>query len=162
MIRFSRGNIDVERYDEINRLERKSCLAEVDGHRVPNVEFIESLATLLSQWWKTRIDASQAWQVWIALDEIYTAIGKQNRIAAEIGYWYGIDPFRLNSDQIYGLHANLNRLQAQQRLKDGNYDPYDFEAVYDLTMVAFDDDSIAIKARSESMKLLVKRETAGK
>lgn len=87
-----------------------------------------------------------AWQVWWAVFERIDAIREQTQVAADIAFWYGINPFGLNDEQAIGLRANLPRVRAQQTLHEGNYRETDYEAVYQLTLLATGDEQLARKA----------------
>lgn len=57
------------------------------------------------------------------------------------------------------LWANLPRVQAQQRILDGGFDPTDWEGIHELYMTAYDDEQLARDARLRSLKTLVRQET---
>jgi len=50
-------------------------------------------------------------------------------------------------------------MQAQQRIADGNVDPNNWDAVYDVFMEAYGDRELAERERLESMKRVVREET---
>ncbi|MFN8742024.1 MAG: hypothetical protein ACK5YR_19020 [Pirellula sp.] len=100
---------------------------------------------------------SEAWQIWTALDEWLDHISQRNRIRADIAYWFGINAFELTDVQILSLRENLPRVRAQKTIEDGNYDPTDYERVYQLFQQAFDDENLARKRQTESFKLYLQK-----
>jgi hypothetical protein len=56
------------------------------------------------------------------------------------------------------LNANLPRVKAQSRLHDGNFSARDPQAVFDLVMTAYNDEQMALEARAEAIKSLMKKE----
>lgn len=100
---------------------------------------------------------SEAWQIWTALDEWLERNSQRNRIRADISFWFGINAFDLTNDQILSLRENLPRVRAQKTIEDGNYDPTDYERVYQLFLQAFDDENLARKRQTESFKLYLQK-----
>ena len=84
---------------------------------------------------------------------------KKNELAAELTYWYGIDAGALPKDRQLGLLANLRRVQAQEQVHHGRYDPSDYDAIYELYLDAYGDEHLARAARLSSMKKVVREET---
>ncbi|MFN7841407.1 MAG: hypothetical protein ACK5N9_06735 [Pirellula sp.] len=100
---------------------------------------------------------SEAWQIWTVLDAWMDHISQRNRIRADIAYWFGINAFELTDVQILSLRENLPRVRAQKTIEDGNYDPTDYERVYQLFLQAFDDENLARKRQTESFKLYLQK-----
>lgn len=84
---------------------------------------------------------------------------KKNEEVAELTYWYGIDASQLTEEKRLGLKLNLGRCQAQDRIFQGRFDPTDFEGVYELYKLAYDDEDAAQKAATEAAMRLVRQET---
>jgi hypothetical protein len=74
-------------------------------------------------------------------------------------YWYGVDAGALPLDRQIGLLANLPRVQSQDRIFRGDYDPADYEGVHSLYLEAYGDEDLADRARLRSMQRLVREET---
>lgn len=91
-------------------------------------------------------------------------VKKKYEPVADVSHWYGIDASRLGPETFSGLWLNLNRVQAQRKIHSGDYDPVDFDGVYELFLMATGDRNVANRARVESLKLFVdsKREAGGK
>lgn len=58
------------------------------------------------------------------------------------------------------LIENQQAMVAQWKIHQGHFDPTDYERVYDLYMLAFDDEDLALDAEIEAAKALMKQETA--
>ena len=52
----------------------------------------------------------------------------------------------------------LRSVQAQDIIHRGDFDPYDYQGVYDLFKVAFGDENKARKAQSQASELFANRE----
>lgn len=65
----------------------------------------------------------------------------------------------MSLEQQLGLELNLPRVQAQQRLHDGKFDPDDWDGVYKLVMQAYDDRELAEKEQLAAMWRVVHAET---
>lgn len=127
----------------------------------PSVE----LLTLVSAWVKQRfglaISASAAWQFWWAICEVVERQRKACEELADIGAWMNIDASRLPEEKLVGLRANLPRIRAQQALQQGQFDPTDYEGVYNLVKLATGDEAQAREARMRSMERYVDARCSG-
>jgi hypothetical protein len=85
---------------------------------------------------------------------------KQN-IQAEIRHWYSVNATALSDAELIGLHANLPKIKAQYQILNHKYDATDFESVYDLFLMAYDNEEIATKARNESIKAHMNQHGSG-
>jgi hypothetical protein len=81
---------------------------------------------------------------------------------AQIAYWYKIDPYQLNVMQRHGLLANLPKVQAQQRIADGNFESTNYENLYDLVLLATGNEKKARKARAAALERYVDQQTGFK
>ena len=61
-------------------------------------------------------------------------------------HWYGFDVSTLPEHKQRGLLLNVKRLEAQERLRTGNYDSLDIDGCYHLTMAATGDEDLAQRA----------------
>lgn len=84
---------------------------------------------------------------------------KKNELIDELTYWYGVDVGSLPPDRQVSMHANLPRMQAQKRIIEGRYNPTDYDGVYDLFLLAYGDEQLALNAELESKKVLMRQET---
>lgn len=65
----------------------------------------------------------------------------------------------MTRQQQIGLLANLPRVQAQQAIQRGEYDPADYERVYALFLAAYGDEQLAQRAKSNALECYVERQT---
>ena len=84
-------------------------------------------------------------------------IKKLYRRDAELAYWFHLDPRTLSPIEKQGYLANLERCKAQQTIHLGNFNPVDWNGVYDLYMYAFGDEALAQKAKSQALELHVEQ-----
>lgn len=159
MISTNFGSLSIGDVEAIKQLEAGCRLPEIDKRVKPNVEFLDKLRELLATIWRRATTATTAWQVWIAIYELENRIADRHRVAAEISFWYSVNPFTLNQDELAGLYTNLHRVKAQQRIENGNFDATDYEHVYDLTLVAYGDEQRALAARAASLRMLIAQQT---
>lgn len=74
-------------------------------------------------------------------------------------YRYGVNAFQLTRGQLTALAANLPKLEAQDRIRDGRIDTTgdDFGAnIEDLYLTAYEDKTLAARMRTEFLSKLVK------
>lgn len=81
---------------------------------------------------------------------------KKNELVAELTYWYHIDVGSLPKERQLGLLANLPRVQAQGQIFEGQVDPMDEDAVYDLYMAAYGDPVLARAERLKAVRAIVR------
>lgn len=89
---------------------------------------------------------------------LFCGRSKKNEVTARLSFFYGFDVSSVEPETRLGLELNLPGLLAQKRIEDGQYDPDDYDAIYDLFMDAYGDDEIALNAQIESMRRVVRRE----
>jgi len=65
----------------------------------------------------------------------------------------------LPKERQLGLLANLRRVQAQDRIRRGEFDPLDYEGIHELYLAAYGDDELARAAKLGAMKRVVRAET---
>ena len=88
-------------------------------------------------------------------------VKKKYRCDAELAYRFtGLNPFVLTAAQRAGLMANLARLEAQDIIRGGQFDPTNYDAVYNLYITAFEDESKAQAAKLKSLERLVRQSCA--
>ena len=75
-------------------------------------------------------------------------------------FWYGIDVGALPAERQLGLAANLQRVQAQDRIHRKLYDLLDYEGIHELYLEAYGNENLADAAQLASLKCLVKVETS--
>lgn len=161
------GQLDIPTIRAISVQQR---LARLPGEKTdsgkylirPTVQFIKDLATMLSERWGKPVTPTQAWQVWIAAAVIETRADERGREDAELAFWYGVNPFSLSERQRETLYFNLPRIKAQHQLSNQHYDPTDYHGVYDLVMMAYDDEAMALEARSDAIQRATDKAAARK
>ena len=81
---------------------------------------------------------------------------KKNELIADLTFVYGIDAGGLPYERQMGLLANMDRVLAQERVRQQRYDPHDYRGIYNLWLAAYGDEERARAARLESLQLLVR------
>lgn len=102
---------------------------------------------------------TEGWQLWMIVDRILDRLTAEHEIRAEIGYFYKINPYQLDDLQVFALRQHLPRLQSQEKIQRGQFDPLDYDSVYRLFLTAFGDEELARKKQSESFALFVEKQT---
>ena len=100
---------------------------------------------------------TEAWQAWIFAFCVADKARRSATLKADVAHWYGLNPYKLTTKQIFALAVNLPRVKAQQKLAAGNYDPADWETVYNLTLIATGDEQQALNARSNAIMAEARR-----
>jgi len=63
----------------------------------------------------------------------------------------------LTHGQLIGLELNLSRIKAIRKIESGEYDPTDYEAVYQLWKTAYEDENLAREAQSVALTKFVEK-----
>jgi hypothetical protein len=61
---------------------------------------------------------------------------------------------------LVGLKANMLRLRARDRIERGETAELDYQGIYDLYLLAYEDEAIARRARTDYLKNFVKASCA--
>ena len=148
---------------ELRKIERQCKLAiSNDGTFRPTEEFLAQVAAWLHARGLKNCTLTSAWQLWrIASDRIARLRTEASHLA-DLAYWYGINPWQLTDNQQATLHANLMRVQAQQRVESGKFDPTDYRGVHDLILLAYDDEELALAYQAEALERYVDAQTRKK
>jgi hypothetical protein len=153
MIKTNLGKLTLADFLEIQNIEHQSRLQTNSKNEIkPTIAFLQAIATMLSRRLGKVVSATQAWQVWIACYSMSEWLRTSMQANADISAWYGIDTVELSETELAGYHANLPRIKAQQRLESGNFDHTDPQSVFDLTMLAYDDEPMALQARANAIR----------
>ena len=83
---------------------------------------------------------------------------KKNELTAELSFYYGFDATRLSDAERAGFAANLPKMQARRIIERGQIDDEDFKGIYDLYMLAFNDEQLARKKQTEAAWRVVRSE----
>ena len=157
MIQTTLGTISLSLFDGALNLSMRHNLAKRNKMTQPTVKMLSELAAMAAKEFRRAVTVAQAWQIWKACLAFEMHALETQRQRSEVAFWYGIDPFAINDKQVAKLHCNLYRVKAQNRIHEGNYDPYDYANVYSLFLVAYDDEHRALKARAQSIEALMDR-----
>lgn len=130
----------------IREIESRHSLPVRNGLVHPTRAFLGELATAIGS------TVTGAYQAWVVVAELVDRVAEAERESAEIAFWYGVNPFNLSARGRLGLVANLDRMKAQGRLHEGNFDPSDWDGVYDLVLLATGNRSLAAKARGDAIE----------
>lgn len=156
---WRRHALTLQTWLQIERLSHS--MPVVNGRLIPDREFLTRVAGVLALAWRRPVSATIAYQVWHVAWRWMDVQRERAEQAADVAYWYGIDPFGLTLEQHAGLHANLPRVQAQARLAAGQFDPCDYEAMYHLTLLATGDEQAALAARARGIRAMMDRGMRG-
>lgn len=137
--------------------ETASGLKITNGTISPSVAFLHRVAAYLRSIGLVDATPSSAWQFWYAIGIHYQQSKEKTSELSKIAFWYKLDPFELSETQQVGLLANLDRMQCQDRIHRGDFDPMDYKGVYDLFKTAFDDEDLARRKQTEAFKLYVEK-----
>jgi hypothetical protein len=140
----------------LQQIEATSKLEVIDSPSgsscVPTVAFLAKVQAYLVVAWKRVVTPTVAYHVCILARNRIMQLRNQFKRAADIAHWLHVNPFELSGDQAIGMAANIPRVQAQQQLADGNFNPCDYNYVYSLTLLATDDEQQALDARTAAMR----------
>ena len=100
---------------------------------------------------------TEGWQLWTIVDRILDRMTAEHEIRAEIGYFYRINPYELDHFQLLALRQHLPRMQSQEKIQRGQFDPCDYDGVYQLFLTAFGNEDLARKKQAESFALFVEK-----
>lgn len=151
LIGESEIEIDLLRdFETINKLEAQAGLKPES--KTPTPMLLKLISAWLASMGAGECTAAVAWQVWWLAYEAADAYRKHFQVEAELSFWYKLDAFRLSDPQKIGLRENLSRVKAQSKLENGQFDPLDHIAVYNLYLAATGDEAQALKARAASQE----------
>jgi hypothetical protein len=137
-------------------------LQQTLGSNRPTLDGLRRLADWLGSCGLADPTISAAWQFWIWMGHFRGECATATKSHALIAYWYKIDPFTLSEAQQVGLIANLHRLQCQDRIYRRDFDPIDYEGVYQLFKAAYDDEDLAQRQKAAAFSIYVERRIGSK
>lgn len=133
--------------------EQARCGVTEDPDRGPlPQDMFTYFAAVLERVFARQFTPTQAWALWRIVFGAAAALQAETRDLADVGFWYGLNPYRLTRRQRLALRLNLGRVKAQHVLQMGNYDAMDYKGVYNLVMLATGDDRQAVAARAEAIE----------
>lgn len=143
----------------VAQLSKLSSSLPVSKQRTvrPTVPFLQSVSKWLESQGVVGCTISAAWQFWVGMSDYSEACRKANEPAAEIAYWFNVDPFTLTESQQLGLRENLHRMQSQETIQRGDYQATDYNAIYNLFLSAYGDENLARKMQTEAAKAYVEQ-----
>ena len=163
MIRTSFGTLTASNLFAVQKIERQSKLpvVEVNGSKfnMPTADFLAAIREYFAAVWRRSIDATQAYQVWLLTRATFAKYRDQFATIGDVCHWMHVDATKLSEPAIIGLAANLPRVKAQHQLLIGSFDQSDYEGVYQLVLMATEDEQQALDARSAVMKSLIDRKS---
>lgn len=131
----------------------------INGSNRPTLSALRALADWLTNQGLADVSISVAWQIWVSLRFYRGQCAESTLQQAQIAYWYKLDSFTLSESQQVGLLANLPRMQCQERIYRRDYDPADYESVYQLFKCAYDDEDLAQRNKAAAFALFVDKRT---
>lgn len=78
---------------------------------------------------------------------------------ADIAGWYGVDPYRLTSNQRLGLWMNLDRIRSQHLITFKDLAGVEPNELHGLFLAAFGDKSLADEVRLVALEARIKAST---
>lgn len=136
-------------------LERRHLPPPAGTYQLPTFAFLRAVATWLSGLGAGDVGTAEAWQIWLALSEFDRAARHATTAHATIAFWYHLDADHLSEVSQAGLLANLPRMLAQDQIRRRDYDPCDYEGIYRLFKLAYDDESLARKQQTAAFQRYV-------
>lgn len=153
-------SLDILQTERLCRdLEQQHGIKAVKERVHPTAAYFQHLASKLREQGLKGCTATGAFIVWRAVFDTISEYRKEHDRAAELAFWYGLDPWQLSDEQKLGLLVNLPKVQAQETLHRGDYDPVDYAFIYDLVLLATGDRKRAVKARTAAMERYVDLKT---
>ena len=143
----------------ISQLGKLSSTLPVSKQKTvrPTVAFLQSVAKWLGSQGLPGCTISAAWQFWVGMSDYSEACRKANETAAEIAYWFNVDPFTLTEEQQVGMRENLHRMQSQETIQKGDYSATDYNGIYNLFLAAYGDEDLARKMQTKAAELYVEQ-----
>lgn len=151
MIQTSKGKISVELFRRLERIDRDLGKV-VDEIRKPTIEMLRAMVAILGDEFGRPFTATEAYQVWVAVFRLQWQWAQKHQTAIEVSFTYGIDATKLSDSEIVAYHARIPQMNARKRIQEGRYNPSDFEGVFNLYMIAFNDEELALKARANAIR----------
>lgn len=74
---------------------------------------------------------------------------------ADVAYTYKINPFTLTRNEVLGMAMNIPRIEAKEIAKGIDISRTDPQDVYDIWMLAYEDELLADRMRVAATKALV-------
>ncbi len=158
MLKTNVGTLTFHDFKAIADLERKAKLPIDDGRVEPTESLLESIVDYFKREKAKTITPTQAYFAWLALYWQKESEGERTKLKAEVSHWFHFDTSNYSEKELLGYHANIPRVKAQKQIAEHKYDATDFESVYNLFMLAFDDEELAVEARNQSIKSHMKQQ----
>lgn len=127
----------------------------------PTVALLEFVAAWAQHRFSVKFTLTAAWQLWWGICETLDRSRKSHQRIAEVGAWLHVDATKLAEEQLFGLLANVPRIQSQMRLQSGQFDAMDYEGVYQLVLAATGDEKQAREARMAALERFVDSRCGG-
>jgi hypothetical protein len=128
----------------------------------PTVDLLEIVAAWVERRHSVKLTLTAAWQLWWGICETLDRARKSHQRVADVGAWLHIDATQMAEQQLFGLLANIPRIQSQLRLHAGQFDALDYEGVYQLVLAATGDERQAREARIKALERYVDSCCGGK
>lgn len=151
ILKTNLGSLEVSDFVAVKQIENKAKLPVKDKFIKPTLEFLKQLQTYLEKKFVKKVTYTQALQTWQSMSACQAVLAERYDHESDVAFWYGL-PEQPTDEKFAGLFFNLGRVKAQQRLELGNYDYMNFEQAHDLTMLAYNDEHLALIARNQAIK----------
>lgn len=138
----------------IDEQRRLGVTEDPDRAALP-ADLFDHFARVYGAVFRRAFTPTQAWLLWRIVFASAAAMQAGAQAYADVGFWFGVNPFALTARQRFALKLNLGRVKSQYVLAMGNYDAVDYQGVYNLVLAATGDEQQAVHARAEAMERMI-------
>lgn len=153
--------LDIDLVDAVELLETLEKQANVKK-RTPNPKLLDLVVAWIERTCGAQCSRSCAWVVWWSVYQRLETLRRKSIKYADVASTFHVNPFELTGDQLAGLHSNIARAKAQGMLASGKYDSHNWNAVYDLVLLATGDKEQAERAKTKALERYVNAKTGHK
>lgn len=161
MLKTNVGTLTFNDLERITRIERKAKLPVNEGKVQPTESLLKNIVGYFKSEKTQTITMTQAYYAWLALYWQKEFEGERKKLRSEVSHWFHFDTNNYSEKELLGYYANIPRVRAQKQIAEHKYDATDFESVYNLFLMAFDDEELAVEARNQSIKAHMKQQGRG-
>jgi hypothetical protein len=159
MIQTNYGIIKGSDVLAVQEIEHRARLETVETEQqkicVASKEMLAEIQIYFTAQWRKIIKPTAAYQIWLLCRSKLMDSRPMFKRYADVAHWMHCNPFELTDEQLVGLAGNIPRVQAQKQLSQGNFSPSDYEYIYNLTLIATDDEKAALDARATAMRAYI-------
>ena len=158
MLNTNVGTLTFHDLKSITEIERKAKLPVNEGKVEPTESLLNSIVSYFKSEKTQTITLTQAYYALLALYWQKESEGERKILKSAVSFWFHFDTSNHSDKELLGYYANIPRVRAQKQIAEHKYDATDFESVYNLFILAFDDEELAVEARNQSIKSRMKQQ----